>query len=117
MKSYKKYKEGHFILIKGKNLPRTLNSEHLCCKYKGTYIHKRNFTKPQSTYCTLHNNCRRLEHTTLSKGQIMERETKQISSGTNRSDETNGFIRNLSNIYPKNKIMYLLSTSLYLLQN
>ena len=40
MNSIKKGKEGHFILIKGKNLPRlTLNSEYLCSKYKGSHIH------------------------------------------------------------------------------
>jgi exonuclease III len=49
-KVIKKDKEGHFILIKGKNLQRrTLNSEHLCSKCKGTHIHKRNFSKAQST--------------------------------------------------------------------
>ena len=37
-KVIKKDKEGHFILIKVKNLPRgTLNSE--CSKYKGSHIH------------------------------------------------------------------------------
>jgi hypothetical protein len=39
-KKKKKDKEGNFILIKGKNLPRgTLNSEYLCSKCKGSYIH------------------------------------------------------------------------------
>jgi predicted SprT family Zn-dependent metalloprotease len=39
-KVIKKDKEGHFILIKGKNLPRgTLNSEYLCSKCKGSHIH------------------------------------------------------------------------------
>jgi hypothetical protein len=39
-KIIKKDKEGHFILIKGKNLPRgTLNSEYLCSKYKSSHIH------------------------------------------------------------------------------
>ena len=32
-------KEVHFILFKG-----TLTSEHLCSKFKGIHIHKRNFT-------------------------------------------------------------------------
>jgi exonuclease III len=41
-KVIKKDKEGHFMLIKGKNLlRRTLNSEYLCSKCKGTHIHKR----------------------------------------------------------------------------
>jgi hypothetical protein len=40
-KAIKKDKEGHFILIKEKNLPRrTFNSEHLCSKYEGTHICK-----------------------------------------------------------------------------
>ena len=39
-KVIKKDKEGHFILIKGKNPPRgTINSEYLCSKYKGIHIH------------------------------------------------------------------------------
>jgi exonuclease III len=39
-KVIKKYKEGHFILIKGKISPKgTLNSEYLCSKYKGSHIH------------------------------------------------------------------------------
>jgi hypothetical protein len=51
-KVIKKDKEGHFILIKEKNLPRrTLNSEHLCFKHKGTHIHKKNFNKAKSTHC------------------------------------------------------------------
>jgi exonuclease III len=38
-KVIKKDKKGHFILIKGKNLPRrTLNSEYLCSKYKGSHL-------------------------------------------------------------------------------
>ena len=50
-KVIKKDKEGHIMLIKGKNLlKRTLNSEHLCSKYKGTHIYKRNFTKVKSTH-------------------------------------------------------------------
>jgi exonuclease III len=50
-KVIKKDKEGHFILVKKKNLPRwTVNSEYLCSKCKGTHIHKRNFTKAQSTH-------------------------------------------------------------------
>jgi hypothetical protein len=41
---------------KKKNLSRrTLNSEQLCSKCKGTQIHKINFTKTQSTHCTSHN--------------------------------------------------------------
>ena len=72
-----------------KNSPkRTLNSEYLCSKCKGTHIHKRNFTKAQSTYCISHNNSGRLQHPTLINGQIMETETKWRHSETNRSYET-----------------------------
>jgi hypothetical protein len=43
--------EGHFIFIKGKNLPReSLNSEHLCPKCNSSQNHKRNFTKTQNTH-------------------------------------------------------------------
>jgi hypothetical protein len=47
---------------------------------KGNHIHKRNFTKAQSTHCTSHNNSGRLQHLTLSNQQIMETETKQRHS-------------------------------------
>jgi hypothetical protein len=49
-KVIKKDKEGHFILLKGKNLPRTFNFEHLCSKCNGIHVNKRNFTKAQSTH-------------------------------------------------------------------
>jgi hypothetical protein len=50
-KAIKCDKEGHFIFIEGKNLPKgSLNSEHLCPKCKGTDIHKRNFTKAQNIH-------------------------------------------------------------------
>jgi hypothetical protein len=75
-----------------KNIPRrTLNSEHLFSKCKGTHMHKRKFTKAQSTHCTSHNNNGRLQHHTLINGQIIETKTKQRYSETNRSYETNRF--------------------------
>ena len=41
------------------NPPREiLNSEHLCPKCKGTYIHKIKLTKAQNTHLTPHNNSR-----------------------------------------------------------
>lgn len=42
-----------------------------------------------------HNNSRRLQHLTLSNGEIMETETKQRHSETNRSYEPNGSNRYL----------------------
>ena len=75
-----------------KNQPRrTLNSEYLCSKCRGTHIHKRNFTKAQST----HYNSGRLQHPTFINGQIMETETKQRQSETNRSYEPSGSSRYL----------------------
>jgi hypothetical protein len=52
----KRDEEGFFILIKGKkNTPRlSLHCEYLCPKCMGTHVHKRNFTKAQNTYKTLH---------------------------------------------------------------
>jgi hypothetical protein len=73
----------------------SLNSELLGSKFKGTHIHKRNFTKAQSTHCTSHNNSGRLQHPTLINGQILETETKQRHSETNRSYGPNGFNRYL----------------------
>ena len=40
-------------------------------------MHKRNFTKFQSTHHTPHNKCGKLQHPTLNNGQIMETETTQ----------------------------------------
>ena len=85
------------------NLPRrTLNSECLCCKWKGTHIHKRNSTDAQSTHCTSPNKSGRLQHPTLINGQILETETKQRHSETMRSYEINGFNR-YRTFYPTKK--------------
>jgi hypothetical protein len=81
------------------NLPRrTLSSEHLYSKCKGSHIHKRTFTKAQSTHYTSHNNFGRLQYLTFSNGQIMKAQTKQGHIETNISYETNGFNRYLQNI-------------------
>ena len=81
-----------FHIHQRENPPReSLNSEYLCPKCKRTQIHKRNFTKSQSTHHAPHNNSERLQHPTLSNGQIMETETKQRYSETNKSYETNIF--------------------------
>ena len=65
---------------------------------QGQLHSSRNFRKAQSTHCTSHNNSGRLQHTTFINGQIMETETKQGHSETNKSDETNGLNRYLQNI-------------------
>jgi hypothetical protein len=65
-----------------KSLPRTLNSEHLFSKCKGTNIHKRNLTKAKSMLCTSHSNCEGLQHHTLINGEIRVTQTKQRHSET-----------------------------------
>ena len=62
---------------------------------KGCPHSKRIFTKFHSTQCASYNNSGRHQHPTLINGQIMETETKQRDSETNRSDEPNGFKRYL----------------------
>ena len=57
-----------------------------------------NFSKAQNTHCKAHNNNGRLHHPMVINGQIIETETKQRHSETNRSYETNGFNRYLQNI-------------------
>ena len=51
--------------------------ENTTKQMKERNIHKRNFTKAQSTHCTSNNHSRRLQHPTLSNGQILETETKR----------------------------------------
>ena len=53
-------------------------------------MYKIQFTTAQSTHCTSHTNSGRLQHPTIINGQIIETETKQRNSETNRSYELNG---------------------------
>ena len=46
--------------------------------------------------CTSHNNSGRLQHTTFNNRKIVETETKQGHTETNRSYKTNGFNRYLA---------------------
>jgi hypothetical protein len=57
-------------------------------------------TRVQSTHHTPYNNSGRLQHPTLINGQIMETETEQRHSETNRSFEPNG-----SNIFIEHFIL------------
>jgi hypothetical protein len=83
-------KERQFIFIKGKIYQEELSILSIYAQNARTPT-SINFTKDQSIHCTAHKNSGRLQQPTLSKGQIMETETKQRHSETNRSYETNGF--------------------------
>jgi hypothetical protein len=73
-----------------KNLPgSTLNSKYLYPKCKGTHIHKRNFTKAQSTHSTSHNNCGGLQHPTFINVQIrvtLNRQTVKLTEVLGQMD-------------------------------
>ena len=61
IKKKKKIRKDTSYSSKEKNQPRRiLNFDHLCSKCKGSHMHKRNFTKAQSTHCMAHNNSGRL---------------------------------------------------------
>jgi hypothetical protein len=69
--------------------------EKPCLKKQKQNKKPENLAKAQSTHCTSYNNSGRLQLPTISNGQIMEIETKQIHSETNRSYEPNGSNRYL----------------------
>jgi hypothetical protein len=94
-KVIKKDKEGHFILIKGKIYQEEFSTLNICAPNARVPKFKKETTIAQSTHCTTHNNSGRLQHPTLINEQMMETETKQRHSKTNRSYEPNGFNRYL----------------------
>jgi hypothetical protein len=77
-----------------------MNSQFLICvlQIQEQPHSLKNFSKAQSTHCNSHNNSGRLQHPTLTNGQILETETKQRHMDTNRSYEKNGFNRYLQKI-------------------
>ena len=97
-KVIEKDKEGHFILIKVKIFQEELSILNIYAPNTRTATFIKETSKTQSTHCTSHNNSGGLQHTTFTNGQIMETETKQGHSETNRSYETNGSNRYLQNV-------------------
>jgi hypothetical protein len=58
---------------------------------------------PQEQRQTISDNSGRIQHPTLTNGQVIETETKQRHSESNRGYEPNRFDRYLQNILPKTK--------------
>jgi hypothetical protein len=73
----KKDKEEHFIIYQGKIYQDVLSILNIYPPNSRAPTFIKNFTKAQSTHHTPHNDSRRLQHPTLSNGQILETETKR----------------------------------------
>jgi exonuclease III len=83
-KVIKKDKEGYFILIKGKIYQDELSilNTYAPIERSSTFI-KETIVKLKA-HCISQNNSGRLQHHTLTNGQILEKETKQRLIETNR---------------------------------
>jgi hypothetical protein len=91
----KKDKEGHFILIKVKIFQNELFILNIYApNARASMLIKETLVKLK-VHIALHNNSGRLQHPTVTNGQILETETEQRHSETNRSYSTKGFSRYL----------------------
>jgi hypothetical protein len=61
-----------------------MNPEHLCPKFKGVHIHKRNFTKAQNTHWTSHSNSGIFQNPALTNEQVIDTGTNQRHSQTKK---------------------------------
>ena len=95
----KKDQEGHFILIKVKILQEEISILNIYAPNARAATFIKETLEKLKAHIATHNNSGRLQHTTFN-WQIVETETKQGHSETNRSYETNGFNRYLQNILP-----------------
>lgn len=72
-----------------------LNYEQLWIKWKGNHICERYITKSQITHQTVRIKIGKFQHSILSNGQLIHRETKHKNNGANRHYKQNGLNRYL----------------------
>ena len=95
LKVIKKDKEGHFIHIKGKILQEELSILNIYApNARAATLIKDTLVKLKA-HIAPHNNSGRLQHPTLTSGQILGAKAKQRHNETNRTYEINRFDRYL----------------------